>query len=425
MSRRSSDASGQDRGPGENPGRAATSASTSPLLEAVACTVTGMGGLEASFSDLARCLTERLGVDAVLLVRWHAQTETVFIADASGPASALVGKAVSRAATVTELAEGQLSAAVYTNTNVAFDTFYHLLGTVGLRSAAGVKVSGDEGEAVLLWVASRGEMGPAQVENLTVLGEALGGMARSGDGCPGLGLSVSGVLTAEQEQLLALGNLARSAGHEINNALAAMLGQSQLLLEELHDDPRGERVRVIMNRCASLMTMARTLEEYGAVKVLEPVEPVDLAVLALEAVATTRAVWGAQAISRGLEIALELEADEPVVVLAAPAALKRALVHLIFNAIQALDETGGTILVRVAKDGDEARCEIVDNGCGMTPEVLRMARQPFFTTRPGSCKGLGLSLAESILRQHGGDLQIRSAPGCGTSITLYLPLGRV
>ncbi len=317
-----------------------------------------------------------------------------------------------------------MSAAVCANTHVAFDGFYHMLGTVGLRSAAGVRVTADEDGAALLWVASRGAMAPAQVEALTVIGEALGGMAKTeGEGLDE-GQEASVGLSAEQEQLLALGHLARSAGHEINNALSAMLGQAQLLLEELGEDGRTERVRVIMNRCATLMTMARTLEEYGSVKVLEPIEPVDLGGLASEAVATTRAVWGAQSVALGMQLSLETEAEEQAMVLAAPAALKRALVHIIFNAIQALDAKGGTIRVRVTKEADEALCEIIDDGCGMTTEVLRMARQPFFTTRPTSGKGLGLSLAEAILHQHGGDLQVRSAPGCGTTVTLYLPLVR-
>jgi signal transduction histidine kinase len=397
-------------------------ARTNLLLEAVACSVTTVNGVESSFGDLSRCLTERLGVDAVLLVRWHAVTETVMVVDASTAARTLIGKAVSRASTVAELGEGMLSAAVCTNTAVAFDGFYHLLATAGLRSAAGVKVAQDDAGAVLLWVADRGEIAPAQVEALSVIGEALDGIVHDAESRPTAELTVNGALSVEQEQLLALGNLARSAGHEINNALAAMLGQAQLLLEELGTDRRGERVRVIMNRCASLMTMARMLEEYGSVRVVEPVETMDLAVLALEAVATTRSVWNEQARARGLKVDLEIEASEPAMIMAAPAALKRALVHLIFNAIQALDDVGGTVRVSVGQRGDEAVCDIADDGCGMTMEVLRMARQPFYTTRPGVGKGMGLSLAESILRQHGGDLQIQSTPGCGTTVTIYLPM---
>ena len=122
--------------------------------------------------------------------------------------------------------------------------------------------------------------------------------------------------------------------------------------------------------------------------------------------------------------AVEMTAEEPAVVLAAPAALKRALVHLIFNAIQALDDTGGTVQVQVTREADEARCEIIDDGCGMSADVVKQSRELFFTTRPGSGKGLGLSLAEAILRQHGGDLQMRSSPGCGTTVSIYLPLVR-
>jgi signal transduction histidine kinase len=428
MSRRSSDLPGQVSEPGQGrpgavAGRAGHSAECA-LLEAVACATTGAGGLEASFTDLARCLCDRLGVDSVILTQWRKATEAVTISAATPPAAGLVGKAVARAATVAELAEGQVSAAACADTRAAFDSFYHLLATVGLRAAAGVRVWSHGWGAWLLWIASRADVTSAQVEALGMVGEALAEAFEAPKAFTDDLLMEPGGLTADQEQILALGNLARSAGHEINNALAAILGQCQLLLEELGEDRRTDRVRVIMNRSAVLMNMARALEEYGSVKVVEPVETVDLGVLALEAIATTRAVWGEEAVARGMRIDVEIQADEPIMIKAAPAALKRALVHVIFNAIQALDETGGTVRVQVTGRDDEAVCEIIDSGCGMAPEVLRMARQPFFTTRPRTGKGLGLSLAEAIVRQHGGDLEIRSEPACGTAVVMYVPLAR-
>jgi two-component system sensor histidine kinase RegB len=97
----------------------------------------------------------------------------------------------------------------------------------------------------------------------------------------------------------------------------------------------------------------------------------------------------------------------------------QAVRSVVENALDAAKEsvtiTGGSTKGRV-------RIVVVDDGPGMTAEVLRHAREPFFTTKePGRGMGLGLFLAESITSQLGGALTIDSSPGRGTKVTLELP----
>jgi len=73
---------------------------------------------------------------------------------------------------------------------------------------------------------------------------------------------------------------------------------------------------------------------------------------------------------------------------------------------------------------DQIIIQIVDNGKGMSPEVLRQALNPFFTTKPvGSGTGIGLSLTERIIKRHGGMIDISSKEGEGTTVTMTLPVG--
>ena len=72
---------------------------------------------------------------------------------------------------------------------------------------------------------------------------------------------------------------------------------------------------------------------------------------------------------------------------------------------------------------DRVRAEVIDHGCGMSAEILSRATEPFFTTKePGAGMGLGLFLTHTLADQLGGALELRSAPGQGTSATLTLPL---
>ncbi len=112
--------------------------------------------------------------------------------------------------------------------------------------------------------------------------------------------------------------------------------------------------------------------------------------------------------------------------------LDSAILNLIMNARDAMPD-GGVLRIVTANtqatrdDGSTAdfvRIDFVDTGCGMTPEVLARAWEPFFTTKPaGKGTGLGLSTVYGFVKQSGGNAALESAPGVGTTVSLTLPKG--
>jgi signal transduction histidine kinase len=126
--------------------------------------------------------------------------------------------------------------------------------------------------------------------------------------------------------------------------------------------------------------------------------------------------------------------------LADPAALETAIMNLASNARDAMPNGGRLLLEAGSARIDEAQAQqmvdvapgayvaiaVTDTGAGMTPDVARRALDPFFSTkRGGKGRGLGLSTVEGFARQSGGYVTLVSAPGKGTTVTIYLPAAEV
>jgi two-component system NtrC family sensor kinase len=105
--------------------------------------------------------------------------------------------------------------------------------------------------------------------------------------------------------------------------------------------------------------------------------------------------------------------------------INQVVMALLLNAAQAMDGPG-RITVRTGVDNEYAWFEVVDTGCGMNPEVCRRMFELFFTTRAvGQGIGLGLSVADDIVRAHGGRIEVHSQPGHGSTLRVWLPLNKV
>lgn len=115
----------------------------------------------------------------------------------------------------------------------------------------------------------------------------------------------------------------------------------------------------------------------------------------------------------------------PLLVRIDPGQMESALLNLCLNAAQAIEGAG---TIRISLDlasEDRARIAVTDTGCGMSPEVLAHAMEPFYTARAdGTGTGLGLAMVYGFIRQSGGDVQITSTLGQGTTVQLMLPLCR-
>jgi signal transduction histidine kinase len=127
-----------------------------------------------------------------------------------------------------------------------------------------------------------------------------------------------------------------------------------------------------------------------------------------------------QSLPEGITLRKELEPSLPPVVLDARR-LQQALVNLTLNALQAMNGDG-ELLVRTHVERDEVHIHISDTGVGIPAHILDRIFQPFFTTKL-SGSGLGLAVADGIVRDHGGRIDIESQEGEGTTVSIVLPLG--
>jgi CheY-like chemotaxis protein len=148
---------------------------------------------------------------------------------------------------------------------------------------------------------------------------------------------------------------------------------------------------------------------------------VDLGSVVRDAAQLTAPRWRDAAQAEGRHIRLLVEAEGNPTVQGSPALLRELMTNLIFNAVDALP-TGGTIRLRVEAQDGQGIIEVVDSGLGMSAEVQARVFEPFFTTKGESGTGLGLAMAFGIVEQHGGHIEVRSAPGDGTTFSITLPL---
>lgn len=210
-----------------------------------------------------------------------------------------------------------------------------------------------------------------------------------------------------------LGRLASGVAHDLNNLLTVILGHLDLL-EPVTAGTDGELDRLAaMQATRRAANLAARLLDYGRLDQLA--EPVDLRRIAAEAGELVRAVAEDH-------VAFELDlGDEPAVAHADPIQLQQVVLNLLLNSVEAMPR-GGTIRVEAGRVGDEVRLVVIDDGVGMTPEVLGAALQPYFTTKPRTeGTGLGLPTAEGIVVRAGGRLELESTPGRGTRATVTLP----
>jgi len=105
-----------------------------------------------------------------------------------------------------------------------------------------------------------------------------------------------------------------------------------------------------------------------------------------------------------------------------PNLMERVFTNLIGNSIKFTPD-GGTITLTMEDAGDQLRCSVTDNGEGIPPENLTKIFDPFFTTKAeGKGVGLGLAVTYGIIHAHGGDIEVKSKVGEGTTFTASLPL---
>ena len=219
----------------------------------------------------------------------------------------------------------------------------------------------------------------------------------------------------QAQKLETLGQLTGGVAHDFNNLLAAITGNLYLL--EQADIPDGSRRFVARASSAAERgaTLTRRLLAFARMQPLSP-SSVDV-----DAFIRDLADLIEYSVGENVTVSFDLDAGG-CCAWVDRGQLESALLNLAINARDAMPD-GGTIrfVSRYEQNGEQVAIEIADTGVGMTPETRDRVFEPFFTTKAGSGSGLGLSIVYGFVKQSGGDIQITSAPGEGTSFLLHLP----
>jgi signal transduction histidine kinase/ActR/RegA family two-component response regulator len=222
------------------------------------------------------------------------------------------------------------------------------------------------------------------------------------------------------ERLSTVGRLAAGVVHEINNPLAVILAQAQLLLRSDTAPEGRERLRAIIeetSRAARLLQSLLQLSRHD--------RPERHPCLLEEQVRWVVDLNRPQLAKDGIRVVTELDPVPPV--WADEDQVRQVLLNLIRNAQQAMAGLDGdrVLTLRLSKGPRCARLDVLDTGPGIPTSVLPRLFQAFFTTKaPGEGTGLGLWVSASIIEQHGGRLQAENRPEGGAAFVVELPYGR-
>jgi signal transduction histidine kinase len=249
----------------------------------------------------------------------------------------------------------------------------------------------------------------------------------------------------ELDRLVAIGTLAAGVGHEINNPLAFVLTNLELLRETFEAfreaPPRGDALddglvmladaedgaRRIRDIVRELRLLSRA-EDPKANTILDVRGPLERA-LALaghelrQHAEIIRDYPTDPSVLTGAEGDLDGPADGAPRVRGSDGRLTQVFLNLLINAAHAFPPgRRGTVRLRITYEGDRIIVEVTDDGSGIPEEILPRIFDAFFTTKPrGEGTGLGLSIARRILLEHGGDLTIVSQQNAGTTALVVLP----
>ncbi|BDG06829.1 ATP-binding protein [Anaeromyxobacter oryzae] len=223
----------------------------------------------------------------------------------------------------------------------------------------------------------------------------------------------------EAQKLAAVGRLGAGVAHEINNPLAGILGNAQLLLEEkAPGDPDREALSTIEDLARRCRDVVRRLLRFSQQGAQPDLRELDLNAVVSEALALA----GGEVAAGGAPVDVVL-ADPAPRVRGDAGQLARVVLDLVWNARAACDgRSGARIRVETARAADGARILVQDGGKGIPAEDLPHLFEPFFTTKARwTDVGLGLPAAYAVVSAHGGRIDVSSRPGEGSTFTVSLP----
>jgi len=219
-----------------------------------------------------------------------------------------------------------------------------------------------------------------------------------------------------QDRLVSLGMLSASVAHEMNTPLAVLHGSIEKLLEKAADEAARARLERMKRVTDRLRRISGSLLDFARLR-RETMEETRLRPLVEEA-------WQLVAIDeKASQVRLELEIPAGLCVCGNGGRLVQVFVNLLRNALQAVPAGSGEIRVRAVHEGGESvRITVEDNGPGIPDEILPGVFDAFVSTRLDACgTGLGLTVAQGIVHQHGGEIRAYNRKEGGAALEVILP----
>ena len=222
----------------------------------------------------------------------------------------------------------------------------------------------------------------------------------------------------QSEKLAAVGQLAAGVAHEINNPLAAIIANAQILNREIPDSDVDTKDSLKLIEIAGTRASQVVKNLLGfARKEQYDFENTDLN----ETIHNALFLVQHEINSHSVEVKLELDENLPRLH-ASKDHLQGVWINLIMNAIDAMEGRQGHLNISTHFESDEFHIAVADNGKGISPEKLTRIFEPFYTTKEaGRGTGLGLSLCHRTIKQHGGLITAESKLGKGTKFKITLP----
>jgi signal transduction histidine kinase len=211
--------------------------------------------------------------------------------------------------------------------------------------------------------------------------------------------------------------LCSAVAHDIRNIMSGIIGAVELHRPQM-DASQGAVFDAVRRRALDGVAMAEAMREHLQRPATRSLSRVDLGEIAASVVTVVAPVLQATLGDRCPALGLELS---PAPAYADPGEMRRALTALVYNAVRPCGPEH-TIVVSARTDRRYAVIEVSDDGPGVPDDVLRRAKEPFYTTQPGEHGGLGLAIADGVARMSDGSLSVRPGRQGGTRVVMVLPL---
>lgn len=228
------------------------------------------------------------------------------------------------------------------------------------------------------------------------------------------------------EKMAALGQMASGMAHDFNNALAAILGLTRLLLAQEDDLQKIKDLKAIETVSRDAAQMVRRLQEFtGIRRRKEGFAGINVNDIIKDAIEITRPAWKDKAQAEGVTIQVKTDLAPIPYVSGNPSEIREVLTHMIFNSIDAMP-VGGKLSISssLSRSKNFVEISVNDTGIGMSEQARRKIFDPFFTTKGVTRTGLGLSVSYGIVARHGGDMDVKSTEGKGSTFTIRFPISK-